>query len=174
MRSRSSKFVTALVALLLGLAGAAALPSSALARREQTFSYPFSRVWTTAVRLLRVDFECPITEKDRDEGYFLFSYTDSGTEAAKAVPGSVELVTSHENGVEQVRVVIQVPAMPSYVEAMMLDHLERKLQEDFGSPKGTPEAPKPDAPKPDAPGNPPAGGGAAKPAAPKPAPKPAS
>jgi hypothetical protein len=122
--------------LALGLFGFA--PSTAAAKREDSFRYPFSRVWTSAIRLMRVDLECPITEKDRDEGYFFFDYEDSGSK----YPGSIELITTQVDGLESVRVVVQVPAMPSYLEALILDRLSRKLQEDFGSPnEGKAKAP---------------------------------
>jgi hypothetical protein len=110
----------------------------AQARREQSFQYPFSRVWTSAVRLVRVDGESTITEKDKDSGYFLFEYTDG----AKSHPGSVEVVKVVTGNVESVRVVVQVPAMPSYVEQMVLDRLARKLGQEYGAPP----APKPDTP----------------------------
>jgi hypothetical protein len=114
-----------------------AAPPTASARRETTVSYPFSRVWTAAVRLVRVDLECPVTEKDKDDGYFFFEYTDHG----KKFPGSVELVSIQESGVDQVRVIVKVPAMPAYVEAMILDKLSRKLEQEFGPPKA-PQPPK--------------------------------
>jgi hypothetical protein len=109
----------------------AAQPSGVYARREVTFAYPYSRVWTAAVRLMRVDFECTITEKDKDDGYFLFEYPDHG----KQYPGSVELVAIKDDAGESVRVVIQVPAMPSYVEGMMMERLGRKLEQEFGPAK---------------------------------------
>ncbi|MFI5306795.1 MAG: hypothetical protein ACHQ53_05560 [Polyangiales bacterium] len=108
----------------------------AQARREQAFAYPFSRVWTAAVRMLRVDYESPITEKDKDSGYFLFDYPESG----KKHPGSVEVVRVQNGDLESVRVVIQLPAMPSYVEQMMLDRLSRKLGQDYGQPAHKPES----------------------------------
>ena len=39
---------------------------------------------------------------------------------------AMELVRTTEGGVESVRVVMQVPALPNYVEQMMLDRLKRK------------------------------------------------
>ena len=95
------------------------------------------------MRLVRVDLDCPINEKDRDDGYFFFEYSDRG----KQHPGSIELVGLSDNGVDQVRVIVQVPAMPAYVEAMILEKLGRKLEQEFGAPKGAPAA-KPGA-KPD-------------------------
>lgn len=134
---------------MLGLALAVLLlwVGGAQAKREQTYAYPFSRVWTAAIRMLRVDFESPISEKDKDSGYFLFDYPDAG----KSLPGSVEVVRVTQNGVESVRVVITLSAMPTYVEQMMLDRLARKLGEDFGDPEPS-KVPKPEAPaQPDAP-----------------------
>ncbi|HEX4354589.1 MAG TPA: hypothetical protein VHZ95_16785 [Polyangiales bacterium] len=142
---------TFLVRAALGLVVALsiAMPRTAAAKRETTFSYPYDRVWNATVRLMRVDFECVITEKDKDDGYFLFEYPDRG----KTFPGSAELVAIKVDDVEQVRVVIQVPAMPSYVEGMMLDRLAKKLEQEFGAPKEPKHAPDspndPDKPKPD-------------------------
>jgi hypothetical protein len=121
----------------LALAVAFLFTGHAEARREQTYPYPFSRVWTAAVRMLRVDFESPITEKDKDSGYFLFTYPDAG----KQLPGSVEVIKVFENGNESVRVVVKLPAMPTYVEQMMLDRLTRKLGQDYGQPP--PQKPAP-------------------------------
>lgn len=104
--------------------------SSAQARKHTEFSYPLSRVWTAAVRLMRIDLASPITEKDKDEGYFLFEYPHSG----RTYSGSVEVVALNSDRGPRVRVAIQVAGLPSYVEAMMLSKLERKLKREFGSP----------------------------------------
>jgi hypothetical protein len=121
----------------------------AQARREQTFRYPFSRVWSAALRMMRVDYESPITEKDIESGYFFFNFPQNGKEN----PGSVELVRTTESGVESVHVVMQVPALPSYVEQMMLDRLKRKLNEEFGDPTPV-KKPKPEADDEPEPGQP--------------------
>lgn len=104
--------------------------STAHARREATFNYPYSRVWTTAVRLMRVDYESQITEKDKDDGYFLFEFPDRG----KSYAGSMELIVSRKDDVESVRVVLTIQALPSYVESMLMDRLARKLVQEFGPP----------------------------------------
>lgn len=103
---------------------------TAHARREATFNYPYSRVWTTAIRLLRVDFESQITEKDKDDGYFLFEFPDRG----KSYAGSVELIATRKDDVESVRVVLTIQALPTYVESMLMDRLARKLVQEFGAP----------------------------------------
>jgi len=127
--------------IVLSLVG---LADTALARRESSLRYPFSLVWTTAVRMVRVDYASPILEKDKDEGYFLFSFVHEGKEH----PGSFEVIEDAEDGA---RVVVQIPAMPSYVEQMLLDKLQRKLSQDHGAPreakKPTPEPKKPATPE---------------------------
>lgn len=130
--------------LLVGVLACATLllaTGTAQARREQAFRYPFLRVWETAVRLLRVDFESPIGERNRDDGYFLFDFPYNG----KPTPGSVEVVRTDAG---EVRVVIQVPAMPSYVEQMILDKLARKLTAEYGAPVEAPRLAEPVAAKP--------------------------
>jgi hypothetical protein len=95
--------------------------------------------------MLRVDFNSPITEKDRESGYFLFDFADGG----KSYPGSAEIVKVTENGVETARVAIQLPGLPGYYEQMLLDRLTRKLSQDYGAPTEpkAPDEPAPDAPK---------------------------
>jgi hypothetical protein len=124
--------------LLLSLIGIA---DTALARRESKLRYPYSMVWTTAVRMVRVDYSSPITEKDKEEGYFLFAFVHDGKEH----PGSFEVIEDDADGA---RVIVQIPAMPSYVEQMLIDKLERKLSQDHGAPR---EKKKPLPQKPSAP-----------------------
>jgi hypothetical protein len=129
------------------------LPSLAFARSESEFAYPISQVWTITIRLLRIDLDCPINEKDKDEGYFFFDYHDD----KRTFPGSAELIPATVGGVKGVRVVIQLPAMPQYVERMILDRLARKLDEELGRPaqlqkqkdEKQPSADKPTEKKPD-------------------------
>lgn len=140
-----------LLPLLLLLSLAAPL-APAQARRKASYTYRKSHVWTTAVRFFRVDMGCPITEKDRDDGYFLFEYPDGKQQH----PGSVEILEVTEDDVPMVRIVVQIAAMPSYIEQMMLDKLERKLRKEHGEPPA-PERPEP--PAGDSPAKPPSQGG---------------
>ena len=103
---------------------------AAHARREATFDYPYSRVWTAAIRLMRVDFESQITEKDKDDGYFLFEFPDRG----KSFSGSMELIASRKDDAESVRVVLTIQALPTYVESMLMERLAKKLLQEFGPP----------------------------------------
>jgi len=122
-------------ALFLCLVGAIAAPAEA--RTDDTFAYPFEEVWSSAVRMLRVDLRFPVTDKDRDNGFLLFEYQDRG----RKVPGSLEVFRTRRGERERrVRVTVQVPAMPSYVERMLVDRLGRKLRDDWGEPIEAPPA----------------------------------
>jgi hypothetical protein len=104
-------------------------------------SYGFERTWNAGLRLVRVDLGLTVTEKDDSVGYLLFDYR-SPEGGAKPVPGSMEFVRSKEEGT--VRVVVQIPQMPSYHEQVMVDKLARKLRNEYGDP---PTRPPPSAPR---------------------------
>lgn len=115
------------------------------ARRLKTFNYSYDRVWSSAVRLMRVDYNSPITEKEREDGYFLFNFPHQG----KDYSGSIELARVRDGGVAGVRVAVQIGQMPEYVEMMILGRLEKKLKSDFGPPRS--KKPEPDEEPPAAP-----------------------
>lgn len=125
------------VALLVSLA----IPSGAAARKSTDFAYRWEQVWSASVRMVRVDLRYPIVEQDSSIGYVLFEYRDRG----RSYPGSVELVRVTEGRHDRVRVVVQIPAMPSYIEQMLLDRLARKLRDEFGEPPPPPREPEPPA-----------------------------
>lgn len=133
-----------------GLLAVFAAPGLARARVQGDYTYQWSQVWQAAVRLVRVDLQCPITDRDEEIGFVMFTYREAGRDHA----GSVELVRAQVSSGERVRVVVQIPSMPSYVERMVLDRLTRKLREDFGD---APRPPRPARPaEPPAPEEPPA------------------
>ena len=121
---RSSFASTLLVVVAL------AFPATALARTGSDYPYPAERVWNAALRLIRVDLQCPLGDKDADVGYFMFEYHDG----ARKYSGSLEIVRARIEGRDGVHVVVQIPNLPTYVERMILDRLGRKLVEDFGEP----------------------------------------
>jgi hypothetical protein len=124
-------------------------PETAQARRQREFPYAFDQVWNAALRLVRVDLRCPVTDRDPEGGYVLFEYEAQG----KRYPGSLELIAQTRPAQVATVVVVQVKGMPSYVEQMMLDRLDKKLLAEFGPPvapaKPAP-APKPQPPEVDA------------------------
>lgn len=133
-----------LVHVLLLAAALAAPAVVALHSQEASASvayespYSFEQTFGTALRLVRVDLGCKITEKDSDNGYLLFDYTSS--ESGKQVHhGSVEVVRVRQGA----HVSVQLPSLPRYHEQMIVDALARKLASEHGEP---PSRNKPTAP----------------------------
>lgn len=135
-------FVAALTAL--------AFAPAAGARTVRDEPYPRETTWNAAIRLIRVDMGCPITERDVDNGYFTFDWRDG----RRTVPGSVEVVPTQVDGRPGTRIIVQINAMPGYVESMLLTRLNRKLHQEFGEPPPPPRRAPPAAPPPDAPSPP--------------------
>jgi hypothetical protein len=107
--------------------------------------YTFEQTFGSALRLLRVDLGCKITEKDVDNGYLLFDYTSS--ESGKQVHhGSVEVVRARQG----THVSVQLTSLPRYHEQMIIDALAKKLAAEHGDPPAHEKAPPP--PPPDADG----------------------
>lgn len=104
----------------------------ARAKASYDSAYTLEQTWNSALRLVRVDLGMKVLEKDDKAGYILFEYVDKGTTSA----ASLELLVQEKS----IRVVCQIPKFPSYHEAVLLDHLARKLREENGTP---PERPKP-------------------------------
>ena len=129
-------------ALAVALLGA---PHTAEARKDHEYAYRFEQVWSAAVRMVRVDLRYPITDKDEDIGYLLFEYRDHG----RGYPGSIEMVRVRGSRQDKVKVIVQIPSMPSYIEQMLIDRLGRKLREEFGEPPPPPERPDPPAEEPE-------------------------
>ncbi len=123
------------IAVALGIA-MSCFASSAHARSTQDLLYTPDVTWNTAIRMIRVDMGFAITERDRESGFFLFTYRD----AARSTAGSVEFVPTTVDGVAGVRAIVQLPAMPSYAERHLLSRLDRKLHEEYGEPRRPPRA----------------------------------
>lgn len=110
-------------------------PARSQAKETAEFRHSYEQVWGAAIRLIRVDQDYPIKDRDQEIGYFLFDYRDDG----RTYPGSVELVRIEDQGGGPIRAVIQIPAMPSYIERMLLDKLKRKLMDEYGEPLPPPK-----------------------------------
>jgi hypothetical protein len=119
-------------------------PATGQAKKTADFRHTYEQVWGAAVRMIRVDQGYAIKDRDEAVGYFLFDYRDDG----RKYPGSVELVRIEDQGGGPIRAVIKIPAMPSYIERMLLDKLRKKLINEFGEPAPPPKKPT-DAPSSD-------------------------
>ena len=107
-------------------------PATSQAKKTEDFRHTYDQVWGSAIK-----------DRDQSVGYFLFDYRDD----SRMYPGSVELVRIEDQGGGPIRVVIQIPAMPSYIERMLLDKLKKKLRDEYGepaSPKKPADAPPPE------------------------------
>jgi len=114
------------VVALIGLA----LSGTASARTERKLTYRATQVWSSAVRFLRVDLGYKIVEKDKETGYLLFEYNDSG----RSYQASLELIPVVDEGHRIVRARVRIEGMPSYVEAVLIDKFLRKLKTEYGDP----------------------------------------
>lgn len=127
---------TGSIVLAAALALGAAPARVAWARSDKVVVYTPAKVFPTAVRFLRLDVGAKILEKDADAGYVMFELT----EGAKTFPGSLELVAADSAGRAAAKIVIKIEGQPSYVEATMLEKLERKLRDELGEPPPAPPA----------------------------------
>lgn len=126
-------------------AGSVILPGPAEASVAYESPYTFEQTFGTALRLLRVDLGCAITEKDVENGYLLFDYT-SPESGSRVHHGSVEIV----RGKPGAHVSVQLPTLPRYHEQMIVDALVKKLQREHGEPVAPAPPPPPPPPSSDA------------------------
>jgi hypothetical protein len=133
------------LAHVLLLAAALTVPAFVALRSQEAYAsvayespYTFEQTFGSALRLVRVDLGCKVTEKDADNGYLLFDYisTESGRQVHH---GSVEVVRSRQGA----RVSVQLPSLPRYHEQMIVDALARKLVAEHGEPPARDKAPPP-------------------------------
>jgi hypothetical protein len=117
---------------LIAVVVVASLAASAAAGADtdRKLTYRASQIWNSAVRFLRVDQGFEVLEKDDTAGYLLFEYEDRG----RTYRASMEVVPLVDEGRELVRVRLRVNGMPGYVEVMLFDKFERKLQDEYGRP----------------------------------------
>jgi hypothetical protein len=131
--------------LACGVAGAIVFTGpSAEAETTYESAYGFDRTWNAALRMVRVDMGCKVTEKDDQSGYLMFEY-HSAESGRKTSDGSIEFIRSKDPDAP-VRLVIQLPQMPRYHEQVMLDTLVRKMRSEYGDPPQPKPKPAPPPP----------------------------
>jgi hypothetical protein len=126
---RRALFVVLIGFTLSMFALALTRPPDAEASVVSVSPYTFGQTYGSALRLLRVDLEYKILERDKESGYILFEYS-SPESGKKVVNGSIELVETKEG----VHIAVQIPQMPQYHEQAILDQLKRKLTSEHGEP----------------------------------------
>jgi hypothetical protein len=130
------------IAVLPAAIAVLAWPGPARGAADESFTYSAETVWSTAVRLLRVDLGHRIVEQDRDNGYLLFVVEQNGREYT----GSLEMIAgTGEYDTPVVNVTITVQGLPRTSEDLILRKLKLKLRDQFGA------APRPRRPEPPAP-----------------------
>jgi hypothetical protein len=100
--------------------------------------YTFEQTFGSALRLIRIDLGCSITEKDVENGYLLFDYT-SPESGSRVHHGSVEVVRGKPGS----HVTVQLSTLPRYHEQMIVDALAKKLAAEHGAPPSPPPPPAP-------------------------------
>jgi hypothetical protein len=122
--------------LALGIAvSGAVLLTNAVAQGKSGYDSPYGyeKTWNAALRLVRVDMGLKILEKDDASGYLLFEYR-SNESGPKATNGSFEFIRAASTRSDDVRVVVTLPQMPRYHEQVILDHLAKKMHDEYGEP----------------------------------------
>jgi hypothetical protein len=120
------------VGLALALTG---LCRPAAAKTTHASPYTYEQTYGSALRLVKVDLGLTVVDQDAQWGYFMFEYTspESGNRKTR---GSFEFVRVRDG----VQIALQLPALPSYHERVIIDKLTRKLSEEHGAPPPRPSA----------------------------------
>lgn len=135
------------VAFALALSSASTVTSAAFARAASDVPYNLRETFSAAMRFVRVDKGCEVTDKDATAAFVIFQCRDED----KVKRGAVEIFHARADGKEGVRLQIALGDDPHYMEVRWLELLERKLRDE----RGTPPPVKPAPPE-----KPPADGGA--------------
>jgi hypothetical protein len=120
------------------LAGVFFSPAPALSRADAESPYTLQQTFSAALRLLRVDLNLEVTEKDPEASYLIFNYR-SGDDPKRAILGAIELVQNDN----VIKIVIKIPQLPQSHERLIRDRLVKKLKDDYGPPPKRAETPKP-------------------------------
>lgn len=121
------------------------VPAVASAKAQSELpGYRLEEVFSTALRFVRVDRGCKITDKDADAAFVMFECTIDSTHTSK---GAVEVFRANKNGREGVRLTASLPDEGHGPELRLVELIERKLRDE----RGTPTPPKPPAPPPSPP-----------------------
>lgn len=111
--------------------------ATAAARVELDSPYTKAQSYSGALRYLRVDLDYEVLERDPDAAYLLFRFVPDGK--GDPIRGSIEVIEVEG----ETRIIFQLPALPSYREALLRDGLASKLRGEYGEPPARPRPPPP-------------------------------
>ena len=94
-------------------------------------AYGYERTWNAILRLVRVDLGMKVLDKDDANGYLLFEYRSSDTQ--KPTTGSFELIRG-AHGRTTSASWSSSPRCRTAHERVLLDHLARKMRDEYGEP----------------------------------------
>ena len=120
--------------------------SVASARSSSDVGWAVAQVFPVALRFVRVDRGCKVTDKDPDAAYI--SFECEGEPGKPARHGALELYLPDSG--RGTRVQLSLSDEPRYVELRFLELFERKLKEEKGAAPPPPTARPASPPPPDA------------------------
>jgi hypothetical protein len=100
--------------------------TNSFARAHSEVPYSLAEAFSTAVRFVRVDKGCKVTDQDPNAAFVTFEYTDEG----KLRRGSVEIWKTKDGSSVQVTLGDE----PHYMELRWVELIGRKLKEERGTP----------------------------------------
>lgn len=120
------------------------LAGSARARSQAELAWPLKDVFPIAVRFIRVDRDCKVTDRDQGTGYIVFECPGEAGKGTRR--GALELIaTDADSGRGPVRAQLTLADEPRYLELRFLELLERKVRDERG-PALPPRPPPPSVP----------------------------
>jgi hypothetical protein len=121
--------------------------SPAYAKAQTDLLYRFDEVYSTAVRFVRVDRGCKVTDQDQAAAFVMF---ECPLEDKKVSRGAIEIFRATQRGKEGVRIQVSLPDDTHGMELRFVELIERKLREERGTPTPPTPPPPPKAEPPDA------------------------
>ena len=103
--------------------------SLALAKHAQELPYAVPEVYSTALRFVRVDKGCKITDKDEGAAFVTFECEDEDDKKKRR--GAIEIIPGRK---DSVKLQVALGDDPHYVEIRWVELIERKLREERGTP----------------------------------------
>ena len=106
------------------------------AKTRKIMKWDYSTLYNTTVRLIRVDMNWEIVDKDKDAGFIIFKYS---SKSKKFLRASIEFIREEtgENDdagekslATSVIIQVSIPGVSSVEERMLIDDLNKKLHEE--------------------------------------------